>query len=141
LATLPAFRICLAIEPATPLNVSAYSQEIVSTMRIRFHHLLLLIALGIAIALIFWDWRGLDADFAEKLLDAERVRHDYVISHDFAMLKENLVSLHHDHWAMQKAVQDGRKARLGIVTLLALILIVSLVKAFFVPRKAQNEGQ
>lgn len=88
-------------------------------------------------ALLYLRLRVVDMDMAERLREAEQERSNLVISPDFDLMKDRLVSVHRDHWMQMAAQEEQARWEGAALGLVVLVLAVALVREL--RRKSQEE--
>lgn len=104
-------------------------------MRLKFRHILLGAGLLIGLGLAWVHFQRIDTDIANKVQMAEDDRHDFVISHDFGLLKEKLIETHRDYWKANERAEHLARWEFGGTLALALIIILLSISEFTRKRK------
>lgn len=100
----------------------------------------LLLLLGIILcALMAWTHlHRIDLEATTHILEAEKIRHDYVISHDFGLLKEKLIESHRDHWTYYGEIEREARWQFGIITFIAITMITVLAMEILANKRKKS---
>lgn len=110
-------------------------------MRDKMSIYFLLFSLLVVSALLWMHAQRIDMDAEEKEQAAVNVRRDYVISHDFGYIKEQLVENHRDHWQAYIKAERQTRWELGGLALLALLLFILTIREFYWKARSSGKSQ